>query len=107
MIYTRPEFRRRGLTRVAQIAVARDLVARGFRGSFATESPANHASIIAADRKGSRRIGTVTRTCLVKGGHLPADRRDPDLVVNGKAATALGLVVPPGLLVRPPTARAI
>ncbi len=65
-IYTRPEFRRRGLSRVAQIATARDLVARGFRTIFATESPLNYDSIISADRKRiQRRVGTLTRTCLL------------------------------------------
>ncbi len=64
MYYTRPEYRRRGLSRIVKIAGARDLVQRGYRESFATELPTNYDTLIATQRTGSRRLGTLTRTCL-------------------------------------------
>lgn len=82
-LYTRPELRRLGLTRITKLAVARDVAARGFCGAFATEAPTNHATIISADRKGTLRVGTLTRTCLlgrVRFSLTPSTRLSPDLV---------------------------
>ncbi len=64
-IFTHPDFRRRGLVRPIKIMAARHLVPQGYREVWSVERPTNYDTVIAADRTGTVRVGTLIRTsCL-------------------------------------------
>jgi hypothetical protein len=62
--YTRPEFRRLGVIGTMRTLVARQLVAQGFRESWATELPTNYATLSGSDRTGIER-STLLRRCVL------------------------------------------
>jgi hypothetical protein len=81
--FIRPDLRRLGLARSLKFAVARDLAARGYTGSFGTEVPTNYATLISAPRRGTLRVGTLSRTCLlgrVRFALTPVKNLSPELV---------------------------
>jgi hypothetical protein len=115
VIHTRQEFRRQGLARITRVGVARHLVARGFNEVLATESPTNHPTIVAADRAGLTRLGTLTRTCVlgrVSFWATPATTLEPPLVGRqlkllrhlAPAVSRVGLLVNPSVVITSPEA---
>jgi GNAT superfamily N-acetyltransferase len=85
-IYTHPAFRRHGLSHVLRVAIARELVRHGFREVWSAESPTNYDTLIATERRGLPRVGTLTRTCVlgrVGFSLTPANHLSP-AVIHGQ-----------------------
>jgi hypothetical protein len=108
-VYVRREFRRLGLSRITRIGAARDLVGRGFHELLGTEIPTNHPAIIANERAGFTRLGTLTRTCTLGRLHFwatPATTLEPRLVSRqlkllrqvAPAVSRVGVLVNPSVV---------
>jgi len=109
-MYTNPEHRQHGLTRITRIAVARELVKRGFREAWSAESPTNHNAVIATERKGPIRVGTLTRTSLlgrVGFSMTPVTTLSPQLIHRqltqfkeiARSAASVGLLFNPSVTI--------
>jgi GNAT superfamily N-acetyltransferase len=61
-IFTQPDLRRRGLTRPLKITAARHVVREGYREAWAVERTSNYDTVVAAERTGTVRVGTLIRT---------------------------------------------
>jgi GNAT superfamily N-acetyltransferase len=64
-IFTCPDFRRRGVTRIVKLASARHLARRGYREMWAVETTTNYNTIVANDRTHVQRVGTLIRRCVL------------------------------------------
>jgi hypothetical protein len=115
IIHVREDLRRHGLARITRILASRAAVARGFHWLLGTEQPTNHKALIANDRVGLTRLGTLTRTCVL--GHVrfwatPASTLEPPLVSRqltllkriAPAVSRVGLLVNPSVLLTSPEA---
>ncbi len=64
-IFIQPDLRRRGLTRPLKIVAARHVVHQGYCETWAVERTTNYDTVVAAERTGTVRAGTLIRTsCL-------------------------------------------
>jgi hypothetical protein len=106
IIHVREDLRRHGLARITRIGVSRAVVARGFHWLLGAEQPTNYQALIANDRMGLTRFGTLTRTCVlgrVRFWATPTSTLAPPLV--GRQLELLRRVAPAvsraGLLVNP------
>lgn len=64
-IFTQPDLRRRGLTRPLKIVAARHVVQQGYHEIWAVQRVTNYDTVVAAERTGTVRVGTLTRTSLL------------------------------------------
>jgi GNAT superfamily N-acetyltransferase len=67
-IYTCPEWRRRGVTRELMIESNRHLLSLGYQELFSLQELDNRDSIATMQANGLRRVGILTRTCVL--GHI-------------------------------------
>lgn len=64
-IFTQPDFRRRGLTRPLKVVAARQLMQRGYREIWSVQRTTNYDTVVAAERTGTVRVGTLIRTAFL------------------------------------------
>jgi hypothetical protein len=64
-LFTDPDVRRRGLTRAMKIVSARHAVDNGYRETWAVQRVTNYDTVVASERTGSVRVGTLVRTSLL------------------------------------------
>jgi hypothetical protein len=84
-IFTAPDARRRGLTRAMKNASARYLVHRGYRETWSVQRVTNYDTVIASERTGSLRVGTLVRASFLGWTRftlIPATVVSPTLVAR-------------------------
>jgi putative ABC transport system substrate-binding protein len=84
-VFTRPDLRRRGLTRPLKIVAARHVVQRGYREIWSVERTTNYDTVVSAERTGTVRVGTLVRTSFLGRAQFavtPATIMSPALVAR-------------------------
>jgi hypothetical protein len=84
-IFTAPHARRRGLTRAMKIVSARHLLDKGYRETWSVQRVTNHDTVIASERTGSLRVGTLVRMSVLGWTRftvMPATVVSPTLVAR-------------------------